>query len=162
MAGTTAVATVLSDGRLSLPSEVRASLGLRKGCRLELTVHRVLPTQDEVESALVAAVQDHQTTVKQLGALAERLKSCREPSSSLLRELEGLARSAMSEGKQRRLRELLAKQGAGGVSVRERQLVDKLVEEGQVQTVRKANAALVLKWLGVDLFPELSARRASQ
>jgi bifunctional DNA-binding transcriptional regulator/antitoxin component of YhaV-PrlF toxin-antitoxin module len=73
MSSTTGMATVLSDGHIALPKKMREALGLRKGCRLELTIHRVLHAPEDVEAALLTAVRSPETSVEQLATLVQEL-----------------------------------------------------------------------------------------
>ncbi len=156
MPPTTGVATVLSDGHIALPKEMREELGLHKGCRLELTVHRVLPTHEKLEDALLSAVKNQETSIEELELLVRQLKSYGEPSSHLLQELEAIARAVMPKAKQRRVSRLLYKQSCGEITTKEKQELDALVQEGQIWNVYKGAAVWVLKQFGIDLFPELT------
>ena len=156
MSSTTGMATVLSDGHIALPKKMREALGLRKGCRLELTIHRVLRAPEDVEAALIAAVRSPETSVEQLETLVHELTSCAAPSPRLLQDLEAIARAQMPKTKQRHLRRLLSKQAQGMITPQEKQTLEALVTEGQRWNLYQGAAALVLKWLGIDLFAHLT------
>jgi len=160
MPAKTAIATVLSDGHLSLPKEVRETLGLRKGCRLEVRVRRVLPPPEELETEILSAVRSHETSLQRLESLVRQLISRAEPSGRFVRELEATARAIMPKSQQRRLRRLLDKQAHGLITSEEKRKLDALVEEGQIWNVYKANAALMLRRLGMDRFVKTGTRQA--
>ena len=151
----------MSDGHVALPEAMRETLGLRAGSRLELTVHRVLPSREELEAELVRAVESPETSVDQLKALARELQSCAVPSPRLMQKLEAIARAVMPPSRQRRLTRLLRRNEDGTITQQERQLLEALVREGQIRNIPRANAALVLKWLGTDLFPNLGVSQAA-
>jgi bifunctional DNA-binding transcriptional regulator/antitoxin component of YhaV-PrlF toxin-antitoxin module len=156
MSSTTGIAMVLSDGHIALPKKMREALGLRKGCRLELTIHRVWRAPEDVEAALLTAVHNPDTSVEQLATLVQELTSCVAPSPHLLQDLEAIARAQMPKTKQQRLHRLLSKQAQGMITPQERKTLEDLVTEGQRWNLSKGAAALVLKWLGTDLFPDLT------
>jgi len=150
------MATVLSDGHIALPKKMREALGLRKGCRLELTVHRVWRAPEDVEAALLTAVRNPETSVAQLATLVQELTSGAAPSPRLLQDLEAIARARMPKTKQQHLHRLVSKQAQGMITPQEKQTLEALVTEGQRWNLYKGAAALVLQWLGTDLFPALT------
>jgi len=156
MSSTTGMATVLSDGHIALPKKMREALGLRKGCRVELTIHRVLRAPGDVETALLTAVQNPETSVEQLATLVQELTSSATPSPQLLQDLEAIARAQMPKPKQQHLHRLLSKQAQGLITPQEKQTVEALVSEGQRWNLSQGAAALVLKWFGIDLFAHLA------
>ncbi len=61
-------------------------------------------------------------------------------------ELWGIARSTLSEGKQRQLSRLLRKNEAGALNEQERRKLEALHREADLIMLRKAHAYALLKW----------------
>jgi hypothetical protein len=83
--------------------------------------------------------------------IARRLEETPHLRARLVRMLRDIADYMLPEEKQERLSELFSKRDAGGLSAKEQAELEALVYEGQVTTVEKAEAMLLLKQLGEPL-----------
>lgn len=116
------------------------------GARIERLAHKFQKTEQEI--LLDAITTGLRPLVDVVPELADDLAELTFFNDAILWRI---ARSTLPKEEYNQLDELLARQGQGKIAATEQQILDQLVEQSQYLTLKRGQAALLLKQRGYDL-----------
>ena len=111
----------------------------------------VVVALQKVTAAGVSVPAEAQTLIQELVGTPSSLQETVEALTTIATEM-------MPQKQQRRVSHLLWKNQDGIITAKEEAELDTLMAAGQQGTLRKAQALLALKHLGIDILPALEAK----
>ena len=137
------IGRVLSNGHLEIPTIVIEQMGLKQGDEVVVALQKA--TSTEPQWFIPPEARD----------LVQELVGTPQTLNEAVEGLTTLATQMIPAKKQQRLSHLLWKNQNGNITTEEEKELDALVAEGQEAMLCKAKAILALKYVGVDIIPDL-------